>query len=108
MTTEQMTRAEARKIATAMNRWRRDDTGRLPMPSSRREFGLALDVLSQPCTIAQNIRHAAINWPHFLGNVESQIIYAFMTTTDEAQYLRGTPSIDWRWFLLFIAEELES
>lgn len=99
-----MTKHEARAIATAMNKWRRDDTGKLRPPDAR-EFGLALDVLTQPCTISENIRNAAINWPQFLGHVESQIIDAF---TNDKEYLRRLTEIELRWFLLFIAEELES
>jgi len=98
-----MTKHEARAIATAMNAWRRDDTGKLCQPDAR-EFGLAIDVLTQPCTIAENIRNAAIDWPQFLGDVESQIIYSFLNDDEIA----GWPEIEWRWFLLFIAEELES
>lgn len=99
-----MTRTKARAIATSMNAWRRDHTGRLLMPFSS-EFGLAIDVLTQPCTIAENIRNAAINWPVFLGDVESQIVYTFWACNENAA---GTSEFEWRWFLLFIAEELES
>lgn len=101
----EMTKQEARAIATAMNKWRRAGIGKLPMPSVS-EFWRALDVLTQPSTIAGNIRNAA-TCLRPLGDVESQLAFAFMKD-DETYYSGGTPSIEWRWFLLFVAEALES
>lgn len=98
-----MTKQEAHKIATEMNKWRRADTI-YSMPFTPAEFGIALDVLTQPSTIAENIRNAAINWPQFLGDVESEIIYAFCKTMDWPKF----DSVDGRTFMLFVAEALES
>jgi hypothetical protein len=99
-----MTKTEARKIATAMNAWRRDGIGNVPMPCTPEEFGLAIDVLIQPNTIAENIRNAAINWPEFLGCVECHVLMAF------AQPMESPYSRDFthRVYMLFVAEALES
>lgn len=98
-----MTKQEARKIATAMNNWRRDLSLGPPMPCAF-DFGRALDVLTQPSTIAENIRNAAINWPQFLGPVESHILYSFLGIMEHPDF----GSIDGRMFLLLTAEALES
>lgn len=99
-----MTKQEARKIATAMNAWRRDLDCIMSMPHTATEFGLAIDLLTQPSTIAENIRNAAINWPQFLGGVECHILYAFASVFELSDF----ESIEDRTFMLFVAEALES
>jgi hypothetical protein len=64
-------------------------------------------------TIAQNIREAAINWPQYLGDVESEIVNAFFAPSEHScQDFDGTNFIEtyntFRTFLLLVAEELES
>jgi hypothetical protein len=113
-----MTKTEARQIATSMNAWRRDLSCELLMPATPEEFGIAIDVLTQPSTIAENIRNAAINWPEFLGDVESDIVESF----NKRHYGNGACSIlaalQWampdsptadryRIFMLFVAEAIE-
>jgi hypothetical protein len=98
-----MTKTEARTIATAMNAWRRGETGDLCMPATPEQFGIAIDILTGPSTIADNIRNAAINWPEFLGNVECHVLMAF------AQPMESPYSRDFthRMFMLFVAEALD-
>lgn len=98
-----MTKQEARKIATAMNLWRRGESGSLVMPRQN-EFGIAIDVPTQPSTIADNIRNSAINWPHFAGDVECHILYAFASVFELSDF----QAIQDRTFMLFVAEALES
>lgn len=99
-----MTKPEARKIATAMNAWRRDTLGLMSMPHTATEFGLALDALTQPGTMTENIRNAAIHWPQLLSDVESEIAYVFC----EAREWPKFDSNEGRTYMLFVAEALES
>lgn len=65
-------------------------------------------------TIAETIRDAAINWPQFLGDVESNILHAFgpLTFCGEGgfnEYLWGTKEdqLQARTFMLLVAEALQ-
>ncbi len=59
---------------------------------------------AQPSSITENIRNAAINWPQFLGDVESHIVYSLVGIMEFPNF----GEIDGRMFLLFVAEALES
>lgn len=62
-------------------------------------------------SIAQAIRDAAVNWPQFLGDVESEILDAFIhwheTNWADALYYDGD-AFQSRTFMLLVAEALES
>jgi len=59
-------------------------------------------------SIAQSIREAALSWPlGFLGDVESDIIWAFMTESETEETLRrGYEHVHGRTFALIVAEAL--
>lgn len=105
----------SKKILRSHNKWRRGDSD-LQMESPE-ILGQAIDALTAPNEMAQEIRDAAMHWPSFIGDVECGIIDNFATY----QQIYGH---DWRndlagWngeigktqaltFLLFVAEALES
>jgi len=55
-------------------------------------------------TIAQEIRNAAINWPQFLGDIESEIVYSFYGSM---LFFPSNIDFDCRVFMLLVAEALE-
>jgi hypothetical protein len=71
-------------------------------------------------SIAQAIRDAAVNWPQFLGDVESQILHAFcgdwarsaFKNGNIQEYLAGAYGTEGemkaRTFMLLVVEALES
>ncbi len=66
-------------------------------------------------SIAQAIRSAAVNWPQFLGDVESQIMEAFCKHSfehsefsDDLFFGATNKKYDARTFMLLVAEALES
>ena len=82
-----------------------------------RLYELAIDLdtkESEPASIAQSIRNAAINWPQCLGEVECEIISAFCDASSCVwiDWLRFSLEGEWqldqaRTFMLFVAEVLE-
>jgi hypothetical protein len=113
-----MTLNEAKEILGLHNEWRRDHANLVPMPTTNsKELGLAIDRVLQGNEIAQNIRHAAINWPQFLGDVECDLIASFFEAdqnNEYAKYIFGLygrhelNSTDSKVFMLLVAEALES
>jgi len=62
-------------------------------------------------SIAQAIRYAAVNWPQFVGNVEGEILDAFIhwhepNWADELHF--DGDKVKARTFMLLVAEALES
>jgi hypothetical protein len=73
------------------------------------EIGMMMDAWleanQKQNSIAQAIRDAAVNWPHFLGDVENGILDAFFASRD---YWKGATDVQKRTFMLLVAEALES
>lgn len=99
-----MNKTEAREVLKQHNLWRRDEAGILrDLPSQT--IGEAIDTITQPNEIADSIRKAAIDWPQFADVVERNIIFAFAQPSECG---RNYTLNQFRTFLLFIAEALES
>jgi hypothetical protein len=137
-----MTNAEARQILIDYNSWRQNKGAcLLDLKKITPAIEAAIVALSDSenfdltiayecgyfkgkrskSAIAQAIRHAAVNWPQYLGDVECGVIDLFVCKTRVAQYVGGhTVPIyinekDWRMgcmtartFMLLVAEALES
>ena len=98
-----MRKYEARDILTRHNLWRRGEGGDYIRHPTPMEVGQAIDIITQPNEMANTIRQAAINWPQFLGDVESNVIDAFCNTMDWPVFDTDQGLT----FMLFVAEALE-
>jgi hypothetical protein len=112
-----MTLHEAKEILKEYINWQRYSYS-ISAPNSCSKFCEAIDRVLQGTEIAQNIRNAAINWPHFLADVECGIIKAYCEywTQDFYNYYYGLHNTETKEeqfnqslvFMLLVAEELES
>lgn len=109
-----LTKSEAKEILRRHNNWRRGDDSEMESPAI---LGQAIDALTAPNEIAQEIRYAAMNWPSFINNLECDILDAFATYPhiyghnwrNDLQGWNGKiAKIQALTFILLVAEALES
>jgi hypothetical protein len=70
---------EAKKLVAYYQKWRRGGDGDMPDP---KQLGIAIDVLlavpeKQYGDIATELREAAINWPGFMSDQSSSMVWIF-------------------------------